>query len=88
MPPRLNKRQLREQEDLLALRSTGAVSDSDGEEMPSSVEKPTGVRRVQVLAATGKLNDTASSTHCRSNILKRRTQLRDLQSPRKFVHSS
>ena len=41
MPPRLNKRQLREQEELSALRPADDGSDIDGEETPSGVEKPT-----------------------------------------------
>lgn len=41
MPPRLNKRQLREQEELSALRPADDRSDIDNEESPSDVEKPT-----------------------------------------------
>ena len=41
MPPRLNKRHLREQEELLDLRPTEEGTDSDNKEMPTGVEKST-----------------------------------------------
>lgn len=44
MPPRLNKRQLREQEELSALRPADNLSDIDDGETPSSADKPTMVR--------------------------------------------
>ena len=44
MPPRLNKRQLREQEELLNLRPNEEGPDFDDEEVPSGVEKPAMVR--------------------------------------------
>ena len=50
MPPRLNKRQLREQEELSALRPVGDQSDIDDEETPSVVEKPAMVRVTVVRA--------------------------------------
>jgi len=43
MPPRLNKRQLREQEELSALRP---ADDTDDEATPSSVDKSAMVRSV------------------------------------------
>lgn len=46
MPPRLNKRQLREQEELSALRPAEGGSDLEDEETPSGMEKSTMVRFV------------------------------------------
>lgn len=57
MPSRPNKRQLREQEELLNLRPTEEEPDFDGEEMPSGVERSTMVRRPSD-CATCKQNDT------------------------------
>jgi hypothetical protein len=55
MPPRLNKRQLREQEELFALRPTEGEEglDFDDEEMSSAVETTTMVRFMQVLVQLG-----------------------------------
>jgi hypothetical protein len=49
MPPRLNKRQLREQEELFALRPAKEGSGSDEEEVPSGVEQSMMVRFTQGL---------------------------------------
>lgn len=49
MPPRLNKRQLREQEELFALRPTENGSHIDYEETPSGADKPAMVRFVLVI---------------------------------------
>lgn len=49
MPPRLNKRQLREQEELSSLRLTDDGSSIDFEETPSGADKPTMVRFILVV---------------------------------------
>lgn len=86
MPPRLNKRQLREQEELFALRPTKEESDSDEEEVPSGVEKSMMVRSAQVIVTIWKLNHIESSARWRSMIWKKMTQRTDPQSLRKCVH--
>jgi len=48
MPPRLNKRQLREQEELSALQTADDGPNIDNEETPG-VDKPTMVRFVPVI---------------------------------------
>lgn len=48
MPPRLNKRQLREQEELSTLRPADDRSDVDAEETPG-VDRPTMVRYIVVV---------------------------------------
>ena len=50
MPPRLNKRQIREQEELSALRPADDGYGIDFEDTPSGVDKPTMVRFVLVIA--------------------------------------
>lgn len=52
MPPRLSKRQLREQEELSALRTAEEDSDSDGE-VPFGVKKSTKVPSVQAIIRLG-----------------------------------
>ena len=49
MPPRLNKRQLREQEELSALRPADSGPDIDDEATPSGADKSAMVRFVVVV---------------------------------------
>lgn len=58
MPPRLNKRQLREQEELSALRLTDDGPGIDFDEMSSGVDKSAMVRLHTSHRTTRRLNHT------------------------------
>ena len=58
MPPRLNKRQLREQEELSTLRLADDGPGIDFDEMSPGADKPTMVRSHTRRRAARKLNHT------------------------------
>ena len=65
MPPRLNKRQIREQEELLALDATAQDQDSSAAESDEDVPRPSKAPAIGFAAVRLDRHDECSYLICR-----------------------